>query len=828
MRTRYGLPFLLPRLSFHWRCLSSVCSAALAVSGLSACTSADADITLKFASSEARARTQSVAFTAFEPIIGQPDTFDQIPRFVSCDEVGVFPPQRIVDPDFISQEPDNLAGVVAERTTQTFPLDGDWLVDLDSNGFNEVLNPWGAVMVFVEARGDARAPESRGGGQTPATLLSGCFCLRTRDGSHPNAALDQQVKRDCQPIEGSGAVTEQEVALTPVASEAFRLELCDGTAQLTAPKNETLSPGPEVCLSVNQCGAFSAPGTCFDCEQPCSELRQRGNVPVQFDVYRGNERSPDETEIVLTEFDSRGAAQARIDVGDCSQPIRVEAHIVGRTGERATFDIDCVDSIGGFECPREIALADLRQPRAIARLPGDPEACEGGDPDACDKLAVLSDDGGDEARLDIIDVQTGNPITSFIYANEKGHDVLGYLYELEAPGRTAGRPTLAVATARSADRALRVRVYEWDFANRRLVPHDGDTGILDAPCQEWLCGSLQSCTQLSQCQDGEVCFNDVCQDIGEVEGQCQLPAPVYCECEQIIEFQTRVNLIARDLDQDGYADLAIGNNADVNVHFFLSGQRLTGTLYADNCTCGKFNVTANAFALMNIGGPVPDPQETDLVLGNVGLFVKSASRQPLGLPVTLQCGQPSPISQDSAAVRDIQAATLRCPLEDFTCIQYDDLVTVSAQAVAGGDPTDEGTVRVLTGSDQDLTASTRIPSGLSRTLVPRTLRTPPQDPQRAQVADYNADRNLDIAVLYRGSQDVHVWLGGSNGGFGEVTNGVILNECAGGFGGDCSPLSDLVALDSDGDRKSELAVVCSPSQRARLRVFSPLPPSPPL
>ena len=803
-----------------WTCLLVV---GWTTSGLIACSSADADITLRFASPEARAQTRLVAFTAFEPILAQPDTIDQVPRFVTCDEVGVFGPTRIIDPATISTVP-NLAGVVSERTSQTFPLDDDWQVDLQSNALNEELNPWGAVMVFVEARGDARAPASQGGGQISTTLLSGCFCLRTTpDGSYPDASLDQRVKQACPSIEGDGSVTSQVVELNPVAPEPFRLETCNGFDQLTAPRNELLAPGPGVCLETTQCNTLSIPGPCFDCEQPCSELDDMANVPVQFEVFRGNRLSSEETQVVLT--DVTGRAEAQVDIGTCAEPIRIEAQVIGRTNERASFDVACVESVAGFDCPVEVNLATNRLPRAMTRVVGNTTACANGDLRACDRIAVLSDDGGTVTELTIHDALSGAVLTSTSFQAEKGHAIHGYFYEPPGAGRPGSNPLLAVATSNSTN-ALRMRVFQWDYERSALIPHDGGSGLITAACDQWLCGSLQPCSSgVMSCADSdrEVCSQNTCQLRGMEEDGCSLEAPVFCNCEQKIEFQTRVTLRSRDLDNDGFADLAVGNSGELNIHILYSGRRTPGTLYGDNCTCGQFGVTPNVFGLMTLGGAVPTPTESDLVLGsNGGLFVKYADRISPNIPVSLHCGQPRAVG-DNAAVRDLQVAPLRCRLGELTCAEYEDVVAVSARTVAGGSLNDPGAVRVLSGSPVELDPA-RIPPGVRRELVPRRFEGRPgrpEDPQRAQVADFNSDGHLDFAVLYKGSQEIHVWLGASNGGFGEVSRGILLDECDAGFSTECPPLSELIAVDGDGDGRSELAVICSPSQAASLRVYAP-------
>ena len=789
----------------------------LLVAGLLACSSAEADITLNFATPEARARTTQVAYTAFEPILAQPDTEDQTPRFIGCEEVGPFPPTRIVDPDTLATIA-NLAGVVTERSTRNFPIEGDWLVDIKTEGFNEELNPWGAVMVFVEARGEVREPASVGGGQVTGTLLSGCFCLRTQGGSHPDVALDQRVKQACRSIEGDAAAAAQEVLLAPVVSDAFRLGEQDGVVRLTAPRREVLSPGPAARVETTRCDTLSVPGTCFDCEQPCTELDDLSQVPIQFTVFRGNQRRDEESQVVLT--DELGRAEAALDVGDCADPIRIEAQVVGRSTDGAAFEVDCVDELPGFSCPVEVALADEFRPQAVARVVGQPDGCPA-EPRACDHVAVLSDNGRD-ASLEIHDPFREGVVASLTYPEETAYAVLGYFYDVTA---RPARPAVAVATA--ANGSIRLRVYEWDFMNRMLVPHDGVDGIIESACQQWVCGSLSPCSGSGTCSDGaEVCRDDVCQTEGDFrQPECQRDnSPVYCNCDHTLGLSSQVTLRARDLDQDGLADLAIGSSDTINLWFLYSARRPAGTLYGDNCVCGLFGVTPNAFGLMNLGGPVPAPREVDLVLGSTGgLFVRYADREISGVPVSLRCGQPIPIA-DRSAVRDVSVASLRCLKDDPLCPNYDDFVSISARTVSGGSLNDPGTVRIVSGGPVSLEAGEPFPQGTERQVAARSLdgRTePPEDPQRLQLADYNGDRHVDLAVLYQSSQEIHVWLGASNGAVGEIGQGIALSECLASEQTDCFPLAEFAAFDGNGDGRDELAVICSPSQQPRLRVYTP-------
>ena len=783
---------------------------------LAACSSADLEITLRFATPEARALTRTVAFTAFEPLLAQPDTIDQEPRFIGCDEVGVFPPTQVVDPDAITLVP-NLAGIITERTEEAYPLDGDWSVELDSDSFLDI-NPWGAIMVYVEARGDARLPT---GVRQLSTLLGGCFCVRTKEASSPNRELDRDVKAACQSIEGDNGITEKEVFLGPVVPEAFQLELDGGVGRLTAPRQEILSPGPRVRMSVNECGVSSG-SACFECEQPCSELDNQSNVPVQFEIFRGTGLAPTETQIVLT--DAQGIAEAEVEVGQCAEAVRVEAQVVGRTAPRILFDVDCVNTVDGFDCPIEVALDNAKAPKAISRVPGDPQLCQPGNTAACDKLAVLSD-LTDGAVLEIIDTETGRTLTSTVFEGEKGHDLLGYYYRMAEPGRPASQPVIAVATSglRSPN-PLRLRIFEWRFEGNawRLVPHDGGRGRLDSPCREWLCGSREPCSGPGTCRMGEQCSNGVCQRIEEEESpSCTLDGPVFCACRQNFILQSRITLRARDLDGDNLLDLAVSNSDKLTINFFYSGMSASDRLYSDNCICGQFGVAPNTFDLMTLGGQMPDRREADLVLGgDGGFFVQYADRSTFSSSV-LRCGASGSVAGDVVTVQDIEAGPLRCREGEPSCNAYDDVVALSAASL-----TERGIVRVTTGSDTNLSFSADVPRSIRNRLLPRVIdgrAEPPEGPQRVRIADYNGDGHRDFAVLYGGSGEIHVWLGGSNGGFGEIFKGIGLNNCRASMAINCPPLAALAALDGDGDGADELAVVCSAASDPSVRLYVPKP-----
>ena len=780
---------------------------------LAGCSNTDVDIVLKFPSPQARDLTRSVAFTAFEPLIAEVDFETQSPRFVECDAVGVFPPTAVVDLDTITTLP-NLAGVLTERDVRPFPLDDEAMFEVPRGAFNRTLNPWGAVMVAVEARGDARASLDSGAGVVTATLLSGCFCLRTDDGTHPDPALDAQVKAACRRVDDRGEVVAEEVRLEPVAPPAFALQSCEGAQPLTAARESTMSPAPSVCIDTEICSASSRRDDCFACDPPCNELRDRRNVPVRFEVTRGNRPSPADNQVALT--NAEGQASLDLAVGDCTDPIRVEAVVMGRPSDRVAFDIECVDDVADFDCG-ETVLSD-GQPVAISRLPGDPSRCLAGDSRACDRLVVLSEDGRGTSRLDVIDPTSGRTLTSTAFPGEDGHTVTAYLYGTDTPPSV-----VAVATSRSSQ--LRLRVFEWDLDVSRLTPHDGASGLLNAPCERWLCGSLQSCLVSADCPavGREVCAAGVCQDDGEPGDECALSGPVYCACDQDIGFQPELTLRARDIDDDGLADLVLGNSDSVFFRFLYSSRRVGAALYGADCDCGRFVWEPTSFALANFGGAVPNPSEVDLFIGSTGgSHVQYVDRQSTEGPALLRCGQPLGVGS-SGVVRDVRAGAFTCPIGDLGCPNYDDVVTVS---LGEGDNTlrDPGAIRLIRGGPAQLGADADLLYRRLRVLSPRPVdRQLPDTARRAQIADFNGDQHRDLAVLYSGSREVRMWLGASNGSLGERASPIALHDCGGSAFAECAPLSALVAFDEDGDGRSELAVVCGSNDAPRIRVYAAAP-----
>ena len=196
----------------------------------------------------------------------------------------------------------------------------------------------------------------------------------------------------------------------------------------------------------------------------------------------------------------------------------------------------------------------------------------------------------------------------------------------------------------------------------------------------------------------------------------------------------------------------------------------------------------------------------------------------------LACGQPSRFG-DLVPLRDVVRGRFQCnPATGVGCDAYEDVVVVAAKSLGGGSFDEAGTIRVVFGAKRDVSLEDNlfdIP-GTNVELVPQPLPggSDPRDPRTAEIGDFNGDDHDDLAVLFGSSEEVHVWLGASNKGLGEVSNGIALASCELSLTPDseCSPLREFALPDFDGDGRDEVAVVCDPAGVARLRWYTPVTP----
>ncbi|MCK6551574.1 hypothetical protein L6R52_37425, partial [Myxococcota bacterium] len=608
--------------------------------GAAACGGRTEQLELTFPDEASMAATSVLAVTAFEPLLFSAES--DVPELVRCDDVGVFPPTRVVDPDSLTSFP-NLGRLLSEhRKTQTYPLSEEWSVEIADVKPDSATNPWGAVLVYVEARGEVRVSQEQGGGQVSATLLAGCYCIRTQEGSHPNRQLDQAVKTACSPIED--AKGPRAIELEPVLPDVFRLEAC-GVQQLTSPRNQVVSPGPAVCATTRRCDDVGGTSqSCFRCTQPCKELDDLGNVPVMFTVDQPGGGTTPATQIVLS--NGEGRSSGTISVDNCASDISVRAQVVGRSDTSVDFTVQCVDPVTSFTCDEEILPAG-KEPRGITRIPGAPGEV--------DFVAVLYDTGTDTS------VEVSNPLvpgaTRVIeLPNETARAIHGFSYELGTRGGVRGRPALAVVTSVTEAARERVKLYVYEWVNGELVPHDG-SALPGAPitgdCPEWVCGTaMPACTG----------------------------SPQPCSCRLTVEFQTEVTITAADVDGDGRSDLAIGTSSDLPITTYYSTKTSSTAMFdAEGCACGRYAQAPTTFELLDYGGPGERPESSspDLVIGAPGgAFVRYGARTSRGEPV-ISCGQPSRFG-GLVPIRDLARGRFLCDARagSAACEGWEDIVVV--------------------------------------------------------------------------------------------------------------------------------------------------------
>lgn len=790
---------------------------------LSACSGISEDMTVLFPTEEARSVTRSIAVSVFEPVLSASE--DEPSRFVSCPEVSVFPPIQAINPDGL-ENLNRLGQLLLNRETQSFPFQSDWSLSFDRISGDDPDNPWGALMVLVEARGDASPPDAQMGAKVPATFLSGCYCVRTAEGSHPDQALDQRVKNECplvgEEVEGS---KERNVVLEPVAPKEFRLEACE-VQNLAAPKNQPLAPGPAVCLSTVRCDNAPFEPNCFECEQPCDELDDLSNVPILFTVDQPGGGTEPLAQLALT--DAKGIARASVNVDDCSQPLNILTQVAGRTDDPVRFSVECVDQLGGFACGAEIPLmsGSTVEPKHLAKLPGPPGQR--------DMAAVLQEEDrmNDEklTHLHLINpsMQASGADPVLTFPGEEARGVFGYFFSPSDP--VDPRPILAVATSVGED--LIVRLFLWDGAT--LTPHDGLDGAIREACLNWDCGSLRACTPATQaedCNNTEVCHQNRCVSQFDFASapNCALAGPVGCGCKPTVDFGTAVSFSATDVNGDGLMDLGVATSNQLPLTIYFSDGAQAGLYQPQDCTCGLFAQSPAKFELLQFGGPGEGDvmRSSDLVVGAAaGTFVRYST--PLEQRPVLSCGQMGRVG-DLVPVRDVAKGRFRCDPASGpgTCSNYEDVVVVAAKVLGGGSFDDPGTIRVIFGDAQDLADDDIFGvAGSNVELVPREIeaRGEPKDPRTVEVADFNGDGHDDVAVLFGASGEFHVWLGASNQGLGEVAGGIVLETCDQSIdpSGSCASMERFATPDFDGDGRAEIAVICNPTESRRtLRWFSP-------
>lgn len=759
----------------------------IVLAGAAGCSQAEETIRVVFPDAATRSATSDLAVTVFEPFI---DETGEPGRFLGCEEIGTFVPTSRLAPSGIGGA--GTGQTVVERLPIRFSDGFSTSVDLPVLSETS-RNPWGALTVLVEARGDAFG---RGGNRVAQTVAQGCRCVRTLDGSHPDAALDTRVKQTCAPL-GVAGPSGPAIELGPVASRAFPLEPCGGD-QINGPTDAVTVPGALACLRPVLCRQNPEAPDCFDCDGACPELEALGRVPVQFEVEGGGvgPRS------FLATTDDEGVAEARFDLAGCTGDYEVVARVLGRRDEQVRFQGSCVSPPSPYRCIGEVPLGDAGSVAALSAVAGPP-----GRPDA---VAVLQSPAMDETELRVVDVVSGSILARRRFAGEDARGLHGFEYG-------DGRALLAVATGDSGG-AARIRVFDWSGSGLT------STATLTAPCSTWTCGSLQPCPP-EGCPEGESCLQGRCVEEDETSGlACSAPGPVACGCALNLVFGSKIRFATADVDGDGLADLAAASDDGASVTVWLSSGAAGEGAYAEGaCRCSKHGLQPRDLAFGRLGGTETGEEgsELDLALADDGGTTYLVFGQSFPEGSVFQCGGRRRLGE-FALVRRIATGRFSCPRDapESACPPYDDLVVLP---VLGQDATPTGPeqIRVAFGGPFSFDSLLDVFSfsGRSLDLLARDVALDPRD---VDVVDVNVDGHEDLAILYTGTKEVRVWLGASNRGFGELAEPIALDRCDRSLNPatDCTPLDELAVPDLDADGGADMVVVCDAlNEQARLRSF---------
>jgi hypothetical protein len=294
------------------------------------CGGADGDVSLTFPDELTRATTTNLALTVIEPIYTHQNGDLEL---LTCSRVGVFPPPRLLDIDKLTSVTSGrlLSGL---REAYEYPFE-DLELSFPNVPESDQTNPWGVVMMIVEARAAVRSANPSFGNPI-GTIASGCTCFRTREGRGGDPVLDNQIRQRCPLLEDS---SEREIVLAPILPEGFVIEPC---AEVCA----TASPGgalgtSDACIREVFCGA-GAPSSCFKCpDNDCPERDDLSNVPVVF-------QTGDRTQVLMSE--STGVLTASIELEACAEGQTLSVRPLGAASPSYELPLSCVPAISSFTC----------------------------------------------------------------------------------------------------------------------------------------------------------------------------------------------------------------------------------------------------------------------------------------------------------------------------------------------------------------------------------------------------------------------------------------------------------------------------------------------
>lgn len=805
--------------------------AALLIStSLAACGGNNADVEITFADPSVRPLVKELMVTVVEPFA--PSADGQRDRaVVKCGEIGVFPPTARFSRDGTDIANFPKGQVIFNRERSVFPLEDGWTLPDFKLKSSAETNPWGAMMVHVEARGLVRKTQDGVSDGETRTLLEGCICLMLNDGATgSDETLDEEVKKNCAPLATEDG-SKRQIQLAAVAPQEFRLGAF-GITDLTAPKNETLLAFPGVLMETIRCDQQSGQ-RCFRCSTAaCSELDFQQNVPIRVGVSQPGGGSSAVAEVILTDAEGRVVPEIRVD--DCSVPLSITAHILGRPEQAVEFPVRCVDGVAFTGPDRQVPLLESDSIAGIALLPGDSQTR------APAMIAVLSKGTG-EALIELFGVEGGDlrRRVDLAFPGEEPLGIFGYHYRADAPEK----PILAIAT--EVDDLPRIRLMRFDpIGNGALVPLQEMSGV----CAYNGCGHPGICADISGCT-----------------------------------FELRnasIVMSAADVNFDGLNDLSFAADTSYSITVFLSSQSSPDAppVLSQSCQCSSYGRQLPSYEMVQIGGPNEGGTRAavDLMTGDTtGAYLRyGQSVGVLGSPCNTLTGTAAvgcPGGQVCAEMCPGQPSSARCavpcnggatscsntpqqptcmpsngtsgpgfcggpylscrqPLSVWPLINVHD---VTKGRISGGDfedviavgsgsslpvSTGNGGVQLFFGSTVNLTDLSHerpeVAKAASTFLVPRVLADvgEARSPRSAEVADFNNDTFNDVAVLFEASEEIRVWLGSGNHGPGEISGRARLNRCEGpcARSEECRPFGKFAAGDLDGDGRAELVAVCVP------------------